>query len=262
MESDVTQLESLLKIWAWFEAHKKQVKLGALIAAVLAVVIAFVAWQHSEKERKAGEALSDVFVPLAMAGANARANGVEGYQKVATSYPSFDAGAQAMLLAAANLFSDGNYKEALGEFERFTRDHRDSSLMGQALLGRAACLDALNQTNDAATAYKTLIDQHPTESMIPQAKFALARLYEAQGKADRARDLYEEVGNNRYSSVGSEAGIRLEELYQKHPELMPAAPPSATAATVAKALSKATPGTSGAPAFKMSETANTPGSKK
>jgi len=224
MESDVTHLEKMLKLWAWFEANKKQVKLGAIIVAVLAVVISIFVWQRSEKERKAGEALSDVFVPLAMAAPNARVSGVDGYQKVALAYPNHEAGAQAMLLAATGLFGDGKFKEALAEFDAFARQHPESALIGQTLLGRAACFDALNQTNEAATAYKTLIDQHPTEPMIPQAKFALARLYEAQGKLEQARNYYEEVGNNRYSSIGSEAGIRLEELLQKHPELVPSTP--------------------------------------
>lgn len=237
MESDATQLEKMLKLWAWFEANKKQVKLGAIIAGVLAVVIAFVVWQRSENERKAGEALSDVFVPLAMAAPGARGSGVEGYQKVALTYPNRDAGAQAMLLAASGLFTDGKYKDALAEFDRFVREHPESSFLGETLLGRAACFDALNQTNEAVAAYKTLIDQHPTESMIPQAKFALARLYEGQGKTEQARNLYEDVGNNRYSSIGSEAGIRLEELLQKHPELVPAAP-SVLPAADASALSK------------------------
>ena len=167
MESDATQLDVTMKLWAWFEANKKQVKLGAIITAVLAVVIGLFVWQRAEKERRAGEALSDVFVPLAMAAPNSRSSGVEGYQKVALAYPGHDAGAQAMLLAAASLFTDGKYKDALAEFDRFTREHPESSFMGQTLLGRAACFDALNQTNDAVTAYNTLINQHPSESMIP-----------------------------------------------------------------------------------------------
>lgn len=241
MESDATHLEYLLKIWAWFDKNKKQVQLGAVAVAGLVVVTALVIWQRSEKERKAGEALSDVFVPLVMAGPNARGSGAESYQKVALAHPGDDAGAQAMLLAATGLFTDGKFNEALAEFERFEQVHRDSALLGQVMLGRAASLDALGRTNDAVTAYNTLINQHPSESMIPHAKYSLARIYEAQGKLEQARNYYEEVGANRYSSIGSEAGIRLEELLQKHPELIPASP-----ATVP--MSKPiTPGVSPAP---------------
>ena len=226
MESDATHLEYLLKIWAWFDKNKKQVQLGAVAVTGLVIVIALVVWQRSEKERKAGEALSDVFVPLVMAGPNARGSGAESYQKVALAHPGDEAGAQAMLLAATGLFTDGKFTDALAEFERFEQAHRDSALLGQALLGRAASLDALGRTNDAVTAYNTLINQHPSESMVPHAKYSLARIYEAQGKLEQARLYYEEVGANRYSSIGSEAGIRLEELLQKHPELLPAAPPT------------------------------------
>ena len=63
--------------------------------------------------------------------------------------------------------------------------------------------------------------------MLPQARFALARLYEAQNKPELARNLFEEVErNNPYGSLGSEAGMRLEELKIKYPSLVvPAAPP-------------------------------------
>ena len=56
--------------------------------------------------------------------------------------------------------------------------------------------------------------------MLPQARFALARLYEAQNKPELARNLFEEVErSNPYGSLGSEAGMRLEELKLKYPKL-------------------------------------------
>lgn len=262
MESEVSQLEEqLFKLWGWFDGHKKQIKVGAIASVALVAVVSFVVWQRAEKTRRAGEALSDVFVPLAMAGPNARGTGLEGYQKVANAYPGHEAGAQAMVLAAASLFTDGKYKDALAEFDRFLHEHPDSPLVGQTLLGRAACFDALNQTNEAVSAYNTLINQHPAESMIPQAKFALARLYEAQGKLEQARAFYEEVANNRYSSVGSEAGIRLEELLQKHPELIPAAPVSLPSTKPAAAPNPA-PSLKPAPAPAATSNAAAPAVKK
>jgi tetratricopeptide (TPR) repeat protein len=107
--------------------------------------------------------------------------------------------------------------------------------MGQALLGVAACLEAEGKTEQALTAYKDLVTRHAKESVIPQAKFALARLYEAQGKPELARDLFEQVEHdNPYGSLGSEAGMRLEDLNAKYPKPVPApvSPPSFTTAPV------------------------------
>lgn len=224
MEPEVTQT-AVLKLWAWYDANKKQVKWGAAATTVLGLLIWFWVWQHTEKQVKAGEALSDVFVPLVISSGNARPDTADNFLKVARGYPSSDAGAQAMLLGAATLFTDGKFNDAKLQFDKFVREHRDSPFTSSALLGLAACLEAQNKTNEAMTAYKSLIDQHPNDPVVPQAKFALANLYEAQNKPELARNSFEELARARYTSIGSEAGMRLEELYQKHPNLAPAPPP-------------------------------------
>jgi TolA-binding protein len=130
-------------------------------------------------------------------------------------------------MAAGNLFTENKFSEAQAQFEKFTREYHDSPLMGQALLGVAACLDAQAKTDAAIAAYKNLIDRHPSDIVVPQAKFALSRLYEAQNKPDMARDLLQDVERgNPYTSLGNEAGMRLEELIAKYPQLAP--PPLAT----------------------------------
>jgi hypothetical protein len=54
-------------------------------------------------------------------------------------------------------------------------------------------------------------------------------LYEAQNKPELARSLFEEVArNNPYGSLGSEAGIRLEELKIKYPNLVAPVTPTPT----------------------------------
>ena len=58
-----------------------------------------------------------------------------------------------------------------------------------------------------------------------QARFALACLYETQNELDQARNLFTEVeSGDRYGALGSEAGMRLEELKLKYPRLV--APPT------------------------------------
>ncbi len=159
------------------------------------------------------------------------------YLKLAAAYPASSAAARALLRAAASLFIEGKYPEAQAQFQRFARDYRDNPYMGQAMLGIAACLDAEGKTDEAIAAYKSLIDHHPGENVIPQAKFALARLYEAQNKPELARPLFEDVARgDAYGSLGSEAGMRLEELKIKHPNLF-APPPSAMMPTPAPVLS-------------------------
>ncbi len=223
---EVTQSANLLKMWAWVETNKKQATWGAAIVVMLGLVIWFFLWRHAEQEVRAGEALSEVFVPQMIAGGATRPETAQGFLKVAAAYPGYDAGVQAMLLAAGDLFTAGKYDEAKAQFERFVREHHRSPLETSALLGIAACLDAQHKPTEARTAYKSLVDQHPNDPVAFQAKFSLARLYAAQNMLEMARNYFEDVARNRGSLLSSEAGLRLEELYQQHPELAPAAAPS------------------------------------
>jgi TolA-binding protein len=218
MPSEVAELPLSHKAWAWFETNRKQALWGIVIAAGLGLIIWFILWQQGQKEVNASEALSRLYL-VTPAGLEARPDAA-AYLKVAAEYPKSNAGARALLLAAGSYFIDKKYPEAKLHFERFTREHRESPFMGQALLGVAACLDAQGKTNEATVAYKDLVDHHPGESVTPQAKFALARLYEAQGKLELARNLFEEINrSDPYGSLGSEAGMRSEELVAKNPNL-------------------------------------------
>jgi tetratricopeptide (TPR) repeat protein len=227
MESHVVELPAWQKAWAWFEANKRQTLWGAGIILVVGVIIALVLYRRNEQEVAAGEALSSVSV--AQMTGTSRGETADAYLKVAANYANSAAGARALLLAAGALFVEEKYAEAKTQFERFTREYNNSPFRGEALLGIAASLEAQGKATDAAAAYKNLIDRYPTDHVVPQARFALASLYEAQNKPEQARNLLEEVErNNPYSSLGSEAGMRLEELKVKYPNLAAPVLPAAT----------------------------------
>ncbi len=104
------------------------------------------------------------------------------------------------------------------------------------MLGIAACLEGAGKTNEAMTAYQRVANRQADISQL-QAKFALGRLYENQGKFEQARALYDEVGRaGGQSSLGQEAGLRMHELIRAHPDLAPG-----KAATNAPAANIATP---------------------
>jgi tetratricopeptide (TPR) repeat protein len=229
MESEVAQIPLWQQAWAWFEANKKQALWGAGVLGAVCLVVAFILYNRSETQLAASEALSNV--AMQQAGSAAPANIAEAYLKVAATYPNSAAGARALLFAGTSLFVEGKYAEARTQFERFTREYTGSPFRGEALLGVASCLNAEGKANEAIAAYKDLIDRRLSEYALPQARFALGCLYEAQNKPELARNLFEEVErNNPYGSLGSQAGMRLEELKVKYPSLaIPAAPPPTNA---------------------------------
>lgn len=241
MDSEIARSASFYKAWAWVENNKNQVLTGAVVALVVGVIIWFILWQRQQKQVSAGQALSAV-VAAQMTAATPRSASADTYLKVATEHSGSQAAARATVLAAASLFDDGKYAEALTLFQKFNREYPGSPLMGQALLGIAAAYDAQGKTDEALTAYKNIVEKHSTENVVPQAKFALARIYEAQKKADLARPLYEDIWRaDRFGSLGSEAGMRLEELPKPAPILTPAtnAPAPKVVAPMAAPATKA-----------------------
>jgi tetratricopeptide (TPR) repeat protein len=240
MEPNVVQLPLADRLWDWFETYKRQLGIVGGILAVAGLVIWFILWQREQKQIDAGTALSQVAASQ-LEGAGARAEGADAYLKVAKEYPSSVTGARALLLAGGSLFAESKYSDAQPLFERFVREYQGSPFMGEALLGIASCLDAQGKTEQAASAYKDLVTRHPNESFVPQAKFALARLYEAQAKPELARDLYQDIERSApFTSLGNEAGVRLEELIAKYPNLAPAPlpPPASSVTNLAPLLEK------------------------
>jgi TolA-binding protein len=227
MESEAGQIPISHKALAWFEANKKQALSGAGVLLVVGVIVAFFLYRQNEAQIAASEALSMVAMPQ-LSGPGAHPDPVEGYLKVAATYPNSGAGARALLLAAGSLFVDAKYDEAKTQFERFRREYADSPYMGEALLGIASCWDAQGKAREAMTAYKELIDRRPGDSNVPAAKFALGRLHAAQKEPDQARALFEDVERtDPYGSLGDEARMQMEDLKTKFPKLL--APVTATA---------------------------------
>lgn len=217
MASDVAQLTVHERLWAWFDTHTQQALIGVAAVIVIGFGVAFYFWRAAEKETAASEELSKL---AATRGGEETTNLASAYLQVANRYSTTSAGARALLLAAANLFTEGKYSEARAQFERFLREYRASPLSTQAVLGVAACLDAEGKTDEAIKAYDNLARSRPNEPATRQAKFALARLYESQNKLEQARNLYQELAPpDARDSIGSEAGMRLEDLLAKHPNL-------------------------------------------
>jgi len=212
MEQDITESANFFKLWAWFEKNKKPVAWGAAgLVAVVAVAGSYI-WSQQEKELSGSHALSSALVAQGFG----RAEAPEALLKVAATYPDTQAGAQALLLGAGELFAVGKPAEAQAQFERFLRAYPAHSLAAQANLGVAASLAAQGKADEAAKAYKSLVDRFPNANTAPQARFALAGIYESQGKLEPALRLFEEVaGTDLNGMLGSEAGMRAHDLQSK-----------------------------------------------
>ncbi|HLX68186.1 MAG TPA: tetratricopeptide repeat protein, partial [Verrucomicrobiae bacterium] len=147
MESDVTQPPLMDKLWVWGDAHKKQLLIALAAVLVVGLGIAFWLTHQSQQQINANDALSKLAVQAILPSASAPSAGA--LLKVAADFPGTDAAQRAILLGASELFAQGKYDEALGQFQRFLQEHGDSPFAGQAALGVAASMEAQGRTQDA-----------------------------------------------------------------------------------------------------------------
>ena len=89
-----------------------------------------------------------------------------------------------------------------------------------AAFGIAACLDAMDKTNEAQPAYQDVVNRYAGSVVASQAKLGLARLYETKGDLAQALRVYDELARPAAASAwGAEASARREQLLAHHPEL-------------------------------------------
>jgi len=226
MEHFSTSTDSLLKLLAWLDQNKKRVGLiaGAVVLAV--ALIALIFYYQSQKEVRASEALSNVRKPFNPS-IPAPPDTAQAFLKVAQDYEGTKAAGRALLEAASLLYGEGSFTNAEAQYKRFLNDYPDSPFLPQGMLGLASTLDAEGKSSEAMAKYEELRRRFPNDSVIDETKLALARIYERQNPSEAYKLYGELVGLGSQSGVGSEAGMRMADLVEKHPELTNA-PPTTT----------------------------------
>jgi predicted negative regulator of RcsB-dependent stress response len=230
MQSDAAQSDAYIKFIAWLQANQKRLILGAVIALAVIAVISFVVYEQGQKEVRASVALASVPVPISPA-MPTRPGTAEAFLKVSREYDGTKAGARALVQAGAIYFTETKYAEAQKTFEQFLKDYPGSEWVPQAQFGVASSLDAQGKLAEATAKFEEIRRRFANDPIIDEVKLALGRLYENQNKPAEAHKIYSELvqltQSNPYSGIGSEAGVRKEDLEAKHPELAPTnAPPT------------------------------------
>jgi len=219
MDAKAAQSPGWIRFLAWFEVNKKRLLIGTVIALVLGLTIGFSVYYQSQREVRASEALSEVKTPMNPSTPPAPGTAA-AYQKIAREHKGTQAGGRALIMAGTTLFVQADYDEAQKCFEQFAREYPASPFVPEALFGIASCLDAKKKPADAIAKFEELRRRYGKSSVMDETKLALGRLYEEQNKPAMALDLYDElVKANQYSGIGSEAGLRMEDLLNQHPEL-------------------------------------------
>lgn len=166
----------MLKLWEWYDANKKLL-IGGIIAA--GIVVAGFSWyvgQRDARENEAGEELTRLMFSPQPNKSSAQVAGE--FSKIAAKYQGTQAAQRAQLQAAAALFNDSQYQDALTQFQKFLSDNSGSTdaLAASAQLGVAACLESLDKKTEATAAYQKVSGSYAGTTSAEIAKQALARL--------------------------------------------------------------------------------------
>lgn len=212
---------------AWLEVNKQRVIWGAGLGLLLIAMVSLYSWYSNEKEATASRELSKVQMPFGAGEALPQVT-LEGLRKVAKSYAGTKAATRAELEMAAAYYTQGNYADALKQFEGFLRDHPDSPWLNSAYFGIAACLDAEKKNEEALKKYGDFIVRYPNDPLADQARLNQGLIYEQTQKFDKAAELYDRMTKMPgYSSAAREADGRLRQIYADHPNLVPTNAPAA-----------------------------------
>ncbi len=214
MQSQDTPTAFLFKLWPWIEANKIRLIVGTGIIIVVVFLYSFFSWQREQNEIAAGTALTQLTLSNP---ADASAGELAGpYLKIAGEYPGTLGGRRAWLQGATALFTTGKFADAQVQFQKFLDTHPDGDFSASAALGVAASLEAQGKLDLATGAYQRVINGFTDIVAANAAKFALARIYEQQGKYSDALNFYESIARATPGSpLAQEAAMRAMELKTK-----------------------------------------------
>jgi predicted negative regulator of RcsB-dependent stress response len=257
MQPVTTDSAKLYEFLAWLELNKTRVVAAIGAVLLLSVGIYVYLHYHEQTEFAASRALL-ALRPPPQEGAAAPSTSPTDLLKVAREYGSTSAGERALLLAAGNLYAEGEYAEAQKHFEQFRQEYSGSRLAPIAAFGIAASLDALDQVDAALGAYQSVVNQFPDDALAARSRLATAVLHEAKQQPEQAYRVYDELSKQAGAGgVVGEAAQRREKLQRRFPQLGQTNAPVAAATTMVNppppaAASNAVPasGTAAPPAAK------------
>lgn len=216
---------------AWLETHKLHLVYAG--AAALAVWLAAFTYSHvrAGQEASANAALAALNKPADRTGKQPQPLAAD-YLKVAEQHAGTKAADRALLFGADRLFTEGKFPEAKAHFEKYLAANPTGSAAAAALLGVAACQEAVSETDKSIATYQQVLAQHSTSPEAHPARLALGLLHEQKKQPDQAIKLYDEVLRAKPVSVWRmEAEMRREQLVRRHPQLALGVPVAAAAAT-------------------------------
>ena len=214
---------------SWAVENRSAVTVAAIaVAVILAIVIggwAYIGYRDSQAKSDLAVALQKYGAPIRPAGTPATADVLSygstqerdqaanaEFVRIANKYPFTQTSQVARYFAGLTFRGLNNNAEAEKDLQEASGSHY-KEIASLAKLALAGIYHDTNRNMQAIDLYKTLID-HPTISVgKTSAQMALASLYEAMGRPDDARHLYEQMTKESPASIVAQiANQKLQQL--------------------------------------------------
>jgi TolA-binding protein len=175
--------------------HKQ--KILVFLAVLVLGLVGFALFELANyRERKNAQALL------------AAAENEADYRRVIESYPRSTAAANAHLLLAEKLRSEGKLEESTSTLRRFVENFPEHPLAGGAWLSLGANLESEGKIEEALDCYRQTVTRYPQSFSAPLALLAEGNLLRFQGKKDDARRVYESVLSQYPQSYSAQEATR------------------------------------------------------
>jgi TolA-binding protein len=147
----------------------------------------------------------------------------ETFLRLMTEFPTVTLNEDTYAWVGQRLFDQQKWEPAAVAFNAMLKAKSDYPNPERVRLKVAECSENAGKAGDAIRLYKTVVEKDAGTTAAVEAKYRMAKLYEAQNEADQATQLYEEAANTNTGDVAARARFRLGELSEAKGEFDAAA---------------------------------------
>lgn len=151
-----------------------------IFVVIALLAYAFISIQNNEKANEAAEAFTS-------------AKTIEDCDLVSSRYAGTHAAANAQLLKADLLWDQNKKSSAVEVLKAFTAKNTRHPLAVNALLGLGTKLEAMGDRKEAQAIFERIVREFSASEAAPLAHIRLGDLLWAEGKADEAKKIYEDL---------------------------------------------------------------------
>jgi predicted negative regulator of RcsB-dependent stress response len=195
---------NILKAMDFARYYKKQLLYVAGAVMVVAIVFAGVLTSFKRSENNASDQVAKamtVYRNLAEDPDAAYAAVKDDFQTVLTDYGNTDAGRMALVRFARICMEAGQYDEAEKWFEKAYDVYGGQAGIGNFLLSSLGHIQLAKNNPDAAEPYFMQIETGESDLLKDEARFILAKIYEARKEDSNSRKMYDLIAREHENSI-------------------------------------------------------------